>query len=230
MNTDEMIQMNNRLREKLAPENREYYEKMLLYLRSSPVPQHQTEELLLEWLEHVLEAEKQGKTAREVFGPDPEGYCEEVVAAMPRRGWGSLGKEILFITWLGLTWTLFVHGALGIILMLVGEWWEIPFREGYQPDQLSLLFVIQILGLFFLVHWVFHHFRKTVFSEEEHGVRENLKFGLTFAAGFGLIWLLEFWLDRWLSLPTLPLSPVMSLILGAVFYAVYRVWIRKLDF
>lgn len=230
MNTDEMIQMNNQLREKLTPKNREYYEKMLLYLRSSPVPQHQTEELLLEWLEHLLEAEKQGKTALEVFGPDPQEYCEEVVEAMPERGWASLGKEILFIAWLGLTWTFLVHGVLGITFQLVGEWWEIPFREGYGPDQLSLLFVVQILWLFFFIQWVFHHFRKTAFSEEEKDVRQNLKLGFISAIGLGLVWLLEFWLDRWLSLPTIPLTPVMSIILWAVFYSVYRLWIRKLDF
>lgn len=226
MNTDEMIQMNHRLREKLTPENREYYEKMLLYLRSSSVPQRQSEELLLEWLGHLLEAEKQGKTAREVFGPDPEGYCEELVTAMPRREWGSLGKEILFITWLGFTWTFFVYGVLGFILQSL----ELPFREDYRPDQLSLLFVLQNLGMFFFVQWVFRHIQKTVFSEEEKGVRQNLKFGFTFAAGFGLFGLFGFWLDRWLSLPTLSLSPVMSMILWMVFYSVHRVWIRKLDF
>ena len=74
--------------------------------------------------------EARGKTALEVLGPIHKNTVRKWWRPCPERGWASLGKEILFIAWLGLTWTFLVHGVLGITFQLVGEWWEIPFREG----------------------------------------------------------------------------------------------------
>ena len=52
---------------------------MLIYLRLTSVPQKQMEELLLEILDHLLEAQEDGKTAHDIFGEDLKAYCDELI-------------------------------------------------------------------------------------------------------------------------------------------------------
>lgn len=64
MNSQELIKLNNKKREKLNEENLKYYEDMLVYLRLSFLKSEQeTEELLNELLDHLLEAQEEGKTS-----------------------------------------------------------------------------------------------------------------------------------------------------------------------
>lgn len=77
MNSQELIKLNNKKREKLNEENLKYYEDMLVYLRLSFLKSEQeTEELLNELLDHLLEAQEEGKDFTEVFGDDPNAICE----------------------------------------------------------------------------------------------------------------------------------------------------------
>lgn len=67
-----LSEQNNHLREKLTPENRKYYEKLLLYLRAKGKDEVVTEEILLEILQDMLEAQAEGQTAQQYFGTDPK--------------------------------------------------------------------------------------------------------------------------------------------------------------
>ena len=62
MNAQDMIELNNKKRELLTPENEVAYSDMLVYLRLSNVPEQQMEELLLEILDHLIEAQAENKT------------------------------------------------------------------------------------------------------------------------------------------------------------------------
>ncbi|HDR4761175.1 TPA: hypothetical protein ACQ75Q_000675 [Bacillus thuringiensis] len=57
MNAQDMIELNNKKREFLTSENEAAYGDMLVYLRISNVPEQQMEELLLEILDHLIEAQ-----------------------------------------------------------------------------------------------------------------------------------------------------------------------------
>lgn len=61
MNAQDMIKLNNKQRELLTPENEVAYSDMLVYLRLSNVPEQQVEELLLEILDHLIEAQTENK-------------------------------------------------------------------------------------------------------------------------------------------------------------------------
>lgn len=61
MTEKEMVALNNERRQQLTKENKAYYEDMLVYLRTSRIPAIKTEELLLEMLDHLLAAQKEGK-------------------------------------------------------------------------------------------------------------------------------------------------------------------------
>lgn len=79
MTEKEMVKLNNKKRELLTTENEAAYGDMLIYLRLTSVPQKQMEELLLEILDHLLEAQEDGKTAHDIFGEDLKAYCDELI-------------------------------------------------------------------------------------------------------------------------------------------------------
>ncbi|MED1116237.1 DUF1048 domain-containing protein [Bacillus paramycoides] len=79
MTEKEMVKLNNEKRKLLTPENEAAYGDMLIYLRFTSVPQRQMEELLLEILDHLLEAQEDGKNAHDVFGEDLKAYCDELI-------------------------------------------------------------------------------------------------------------------------------------------------------
>ena len=58
---------------------------MLVYLRLSNVPEHQVEELLLEILDHLIEAQAENKNAYDIFGNDLQSYCDELIALYPPK-------------------------------------------------------------------------------------------------------------------------------------------------
>ena len=73
MNVKEMVELNNQRRKLLTKENLKYYEDMLVYIRLSyDKSDQEIEEVLLELLDHLLEAQKEGRTAKEVFGRNPK--------------------------------------------------------------------------------------------------------------------------------------------------------------
>ncbi|PQZ58703.1 hypothetical protein CQZ94_05170 [Bacillus sp. MYb209] len=81
MTEKEMVKLNNKKRKLLTPENESAYGDMLIYLRFTSVPQKQMEELLLEILDHLLEAQEDGKNAHDIFGEDLKAYCDELITS-----------------------------------------------------------------------------------------------------------------------------------------------------
>ncbi|PEZ65920.1 hypothetical protein CN372_06830 [Bacillus anthracis] len=79
MTEKEMVKLNNEKRKLLTNENEAAYGDMLIYLRLTSVPQKQMEELLLEILDHLLEAQGDGKNAHDIFGEDLKTYCDELI-------------------------------------------------------------------------------------------------------------------------------------------------------
>lgn len=92
MRAKELIQENNRKRELLNKENEKYYDGLLIYIRTSfNKSEQETEEILLEVLDHLLEAQDEGRTAKEVFGDNPQAYAQEIVGELPT----AMPKEIV---------------------------------------------------------------------------------------------------------------------------------------
>ena len=58
---------------------------MLVYLRLSNVPEQQMEELLLEILDHLIEAQAENKNAYDIFGDNLQSYCDELISALPTQ-------------------------------------------------------------------------------------------------------------------------------------------------
>lgn len=85
MTEKEMVKLNNEKRKLLTAENEAAYGDMLVYLRISNVPEQQMEELLLEILDHLIEAQAENKNAYDIFGDDLQSYCDELISALPTQ-------------------------------------------------------------------------------------------------------------------------------------------------
>ncbi|WP_113927347.1 DUF1129 family protein [Bacillus sp. P14.5] len=116
MTAKEMIQLNNERREKLNKENKKYYEDMLLYIRMSDVEERDGEELLLEILEHLLEAQENGQTAEEVFGDQPKKYCDELLRDLPKEPVKNKLWLYFYITASGMGWYFLVDGVFSLFM------------------------------------------------------------------------------------------------------------------
>jgi len=94
MKVQELVKLNNEKRKKLNDENLKYYEDVLLYIRTSLGKKEiETEETLAELLDHLLDAQENGKTAEEVFGQEPQEYAKEITDELPKM---DIKEKILF--------------------------------------------------------------------------------------------------------------------------------------
>ncbi|MBO0441762.1 hypothetical protein [Candidatus Enterococcus ikei] len=84
MKTTDIIKQNNELRKQLNPENKKYYEDILVYIRVNlNKEERQTEEILLEILQDILDAQKNGTSAQAFFGKNPKEISDSILAELP---------------------------------------------------------------------------------------------------------------------------------------------------
>ncbi|MEN1968361.1 DUF1129 family protein [Lentibacillus sp. N15] len=166
MNAKELIALNNEKREHLNEENLALYEEMLVYIRLNfNKSEQQTEEILLELLDHILQAQAEGRSAKQVFGNDPKAYCQELIGELPEE---SKKEQIPFITHIVLQF-------LGIIALVTGILQPALyylFDLGTNTISISLgkglvtvLFYIVLLFSFIL--FIFKWIKRTSFKEKQ---------------------------------------------------------------
>lgn len=78
----ELIKKNNELRENLSAENKEYYENLLLYIRTSGLfyDEYEVETLLIQILQDIISAQESGTSAIDFFGKSPQEAADELVS------------------------------------------------------------------------------------------------------------------------------------------------------
>lgn len=118
MHAKDLIKENNEKRELLNEENREDYEEMLSYTRLTSKSEQQTEEILMELLDHLLVAQEEGKTAKDIFGEDLKAYCDELISELPKE---TRKDQLIFLLYLSLN-------LLGIVATFVGIANYLTFR------------------------------------------------------------------------------------------------------
>ncbi|NLM22119.1 MAG: DUF1129 family protein [Peptococcaceae bacterium] len=153
MNSKELIEINNKKRKKLTAENLAYYENMLVYIRlSHDKAEQETEEILSELLDHLLDAQAEGKTAAEIFGDKPRQYADEIIGELP----GIVTKKRILMFIMGILYFMavfsFLHGLLNAIFYYAFGLGSV-YREIYMGSA-ALKFFISLpllLGLYYLV-------------------------------------------------------------------------------
>jgi len=221
-----MIKLNNELRKQLTSENEQYYGDMLIYLRSSDVPQHQTEELLLEMLDHLIKAQQEGRTAVEVFGEYPKAYCDEIIQSLPSNASTTKVRRYAYITLIGVTWLLFVHGILGLVLPLL----HIPIKmDSLFYLSLSIDTILSLLVLIIMIQVIFSILKNSVF--EKTTIKPMLTiwglFTLYFAVSIGSHWLVVTYYPHWVL--KIQLYPWYSIVLFGVLYAFDKIFLKNIE-
>jgi DNA-binding ferritin-like protein (Dps family) len=109
MNPRKLSLHNREKRALLTEENKEIYERMLQYVRSANLTEHHLEEVLIDVLDHLLEAQEYGRTAHDVFGKDPQAYCDELIDVLPKQTF-----------WQWLTSSLWIYAAI-LSFLFIGD-------------------------------------------------------------------------------------------------------------
>ncbi|CAM3487151.1 hypothetical protein AB1399_08005 [Hydrogenibacillus schlegelii] len=212
MTVEDMAALNNERRLQLNEENRKYYEEMLVYLRMSPVEQRKVEELLLEMLDHLLIAQREGRTAQDVFGDDPESYCKEVIQTLGRQRLFHFPRfAFIFSTVL---YVGFLSDALFRLTVypLLNHFYGVPVPEGFKADW----FVMAALGPLWIEGMMFF-MRKSTFKGMGAKIGWFLLLPVISVGGF-LLWQYIF-KD---AVPMLPIPAWMSLAIGAALWSIHR--------
>lgn len=178
MTEKEMVQLNNKKRNLLTPENEAAYGDMLVYLRISSVPEQQMEELLLEILDHLIEAQAENKSAYDIFGSDLQSYCDELISALPTQT--KLEKTSL----IGFSVSLLLAIQFGIDAII--SFFILSFRNN--AEQFTPVFSIPgttlsvsliILGILLILYLL-----KRYSFDQKINWKRRILFGFAFATPF----------------------------------------------
>ncbi|PKG22119.1 DUF1129 family protein [Niallia nealsonii] len=154
MNAKELIQLNNRKSKVLTKENEEYYGKMLVYIRTSiGISEQQSEELLMELLDHIIEAQNEGRSAEDVFGENPSAYCNEIIKQLPKEPGKSTGFFIVFLL-LQLAGLIALINGIGDVLIHYFKNNNQTVYIGTTFVAFFILVVIIFLDVFLILKWL----------------------------------------------------------------------------
>ncbi|WP_164514988.1 DUF1129 family protein [Paenibacillus lentus] len=208
MKMKEFIEETNQLRAQMNPENEEYFGNLAIYLRSSRIAQNKAEELLLETAQHLLEAQRDGKTAREVFGENPEQYFQELIEHLPKQSLGEKISNYAMIPWIALTWMFAVQALFGFISILFGA------KSG-MFNRISLFTVLMLIfASIAVIELVLRFLKRESVKKEGKGYAFNLKIIAVYSAYMLAVILSAVFLHD--KLPAFEVTPWVSLLLFAV--------------
>lgn len=166
MKAKEIIALNNEKREQLNEENLAYYEDMLIYIRlSSSKSEQQTEEILLELLEHTLEAQHEGRTVKDVFGGNLKAYCQDIIEEIPQETTKKQFKFSLMIILQFLAIASFFNGVVGVGLYYIFDIGE--KTRSFHLGTSVMIILINLVILFLVIASLLKWLRSSVFKEKE---------------------------------------------------------------
>ncbi|WP_236945286.1 DUF1129 domain-containing protein [Lactiplantibacillus plantarum] len=149
-----MIKANNLLRKKLTSENQKYYEDLLTYIRGKSTfnREKDVEQLLLEILHDLIDAQNNGQNAEDYFGKNPQTLADEILQTLPKSFFETfklacyilIGYVLLFATPNIVLPTsnldfgkLIILGTISFVFSLVVLW--LIGQETYQKNKLIKL-------------------------------------------------------------------------------------------
>ncbi|WP_142337311.1 DUF1129 family protein [Bacillus sp. AFS059628] len=178
MKAKDIVELNNKKRELLTPENEAAYGDMLVYLRISNVPQQQMEELLLEILDHLIEAQAENKSAYDIFGNDLQSYCNELISALPNQTKLEKTSLIGFAISLLLAIQFGIDAIVSFFILTFGNNAE-QFTPVFSVPGTTLSISLNVLGVLLILYLL----KRYSFNKKINWKRRIL-FGLAFATPF----------------------------------------------
>lgn len=183
----QLIEQNNEKRKLLTPDNESYFSDLLIYIRLKPFKDERaTEELLLDLLNQLIDAQQEGKSAKEMFGSSPKQLANEMIQSLPEENTKSIiefGLEIIF--------TLF-----GWFLIIWGIWPVVKKEDPIiQIGSVAVSAILLIASMILLVYLIIKVLRNSAFTDEKKKKVAtwtlSILVGLLLAVGFLINFLIE---------------------------------------
>ncbi|PEC13968.1 hypothetical protein COD96_04280 [Bacillus thuringiensis] len=178
MNAQDMIELNNKKRELLTSENEAAYGDMLVYLRISNVPEQQMEELLLEILDHLIEAQTENKSAYDIFGSDLQSYCDELISALPSQTKLEKTSSIGFVVSLLLAIQFGIDAIVSFFISTFGNTAE-QLTPVFSIPGTTFSVSLIILGILLILYLL-----KRYSFDQKINWKRRILFGFAFATPF----------------------------------------------
>ncbi|RWR07835.1 DUF1129 family protein [Siminovitchia fortis] len=186
MNSEELIEENNQKRELLTPENEAYYSDLLIYIRLQfSLSEQQSEEILMEMLDHLLDGQEEGKTAKDIFGDDPKAFADEIIEQLPKEKKRDVIPFIAGIIGNIAGWVLMIRG---VILLVLSQFIEVKTEVNLFAAGVVSLGIACFVSL--TIWFILRLINNSLFKENRNTKKNMLKAGVTGAAGMGAVLLL----------------------------------------
>lgn len=214
--TKQLIKENNEKRKQLNETDLEVYEDFLLYVRTDlRVNEHESEVILMDVLDHLLEAVSNGTTAIEFFCHDVKGHADDILNELPNES----NKAILKMVGMGVA---YFYSIYFVITGIVGIFVD------YKTPLISTLFLLLIvpIGGFFIVKALFNIIQRYIFDKSKYKkIKESAYAGLLVGVIPAVL----------ILVPNLVFKDMMKvyipwwifLILGIAIYVIYKVMKRQ---
>lgn len=181
--TKKLIEENNEKRKLLSDDNLGLYEDFLLYIRTDlRVAEHESEELLMDLLDHMLEAQHEGRSGTELLGSDPKAYADELIEGLPKDKKRDVIPFISSQVSNSLGWFALVLSIVHLVMPMFTE------IKATSPLGNLVILALAVLGVSALgVKVIFTLVRSSLFSEKKEAKRAYWKAGLFGAGSFAAI-------------------------------------------
>lgn len=159
MNVQQLVKLNNERKKMLSKPNLKYYEDLLVYIRLANRKDEQAkEEVLMEMLEHLIEAEQNGVEADAVFGKTPKQLADEIIESLPKE------KKLSGIYFMAETLVL----MLGVYIASTGIF-NIILKQDFELHTGNVLatFGVIIIGFLVLLKILIGGIRKASFKNKK---------------------------------------------------------------
>ncbi|CAM3629412.1 MULTISPECIES: DUF1129 family protein [Saccharibacillus] len=201
MSVRKKIRAINKVRDQLNTKNAEYFDEVIVHVRSSRVVEESGEDWLLARGSELIAAQQKGTPASRLFGPDPISYAEAALTDLPKRRPEATLRAYILVPWTALSWTFLLLGLTALFA-----------PETQQVNTGTLLIVI--LGAIAL----FEVLMRLIRRDPEEGVPAPPKFNMRgigstlivlIAIGFAGLLLLRF-------TPVITIPFQISLVIAAI--------------
>ncbi|WP_144504898.1 DUF1129 family protein [Bacillus mycoides] len=223
MKAKDMVELNNKKRELLTTENESAYGDMLVYLRLSNVPAQQMEELLLEILDHLIEAQTENKNAYDIFGDDLQSYCDELISASPTQTKLEKTSLIGFSISLLLAIQFGIDALVSFFILIFGKNTE-QLNPAFSIPGTTLFVSLIILGILFILYLL----KRYSFNQKINWKRRIL-FGFAFATPFCSAVFLNIYFKKQPYL-IYHLTFWQNALIAILFYISYKLLYKKTNF
>lgn len=180
METNELVETNAALQESLTKENDTYYGNLLVYIRIMAFfrDEKKSEELLLEVLRDILDAQEQGFSAEEYFGKNPKKVADEIIKQLPINLFDTIKIFLIAIGAYsvfsilpalifpdeGLDVGRFIISALYWTTIVIFALWLLGMSLYRFKDKLSKVGLILVAGIGVAVGFFISYFASTPFK------------------------------------------------------------------